>query len=161
MIVIRLLNGEAKLWQAWWFFWWIPSLILLKLSTWLPQDLMPWIVLLAILVLYAFFEILGPFAIWKCSSNCGSQVWTSIARGLIVLSPFYSVYELQSQNPNMDLNNAFVLSMLSSICIIVMYCLGKYTKSTTVIGLSDRYLTPSFLLMGRLCLFAGLFFGMS
>jgi len=41
----------------------------------------------AVSLLYGFFTICSPYAVWKCAHNCQSRGWTSIARILVVFAP--------------------------------------------------------------------------
>ncbi|HSW69136.1 MAG TPA: hypothetical protein VLI69_03115 [Gammaproteobacteria bacterium] len=156
-MMLRLLKGETKLWKAYWLFYclplWIFGGIFLTTSKNFYSEAP--LIALIILLIYGFFEILSPYAAWKCAHNCNSKGWTSIARGVIVLMPILAASQLYSQHIT---NKILDFSSYTTIAIIAFYLIGKLSRSQKIINFNEKYVIPVLIIIGRCFLFIGLIF---
>jgi hypothetical protein len=171
MILFNLLNGKTKLWKAWWLFWQLPIGIILLINLkigYAAQDFqfnngLFLLLYFCIAIADGFFRILAPFAIWKCSHNCKSKGWSSIARILIVLYPIFAVMQIFGNTGQAELNRINKLSLLSlnaamfvAISIIVIYLMGKFFKSKKILSFTHKYFAPIFILLSNMFLCIGI-----
>ena len=154
-MLTRLLKGETKLWKAYWLFYclplWIFNGIFLSASQSFYSEAP--LITLILLLIYGFFEILAPYAVWRCAHNCESKDWRSIARGVIVLAPILVISKLYSQH---IMNKVLDFSSYTTIVIIALYLIGKLSRSPKVLNFNDKYVIPALIIIGRCFLFIGL-----
>jgi len=93
MLLVDLLTGKAKLWQAWWLSYIIPSAILAAIlnqiitRNLIVSPIVTWVVIF----LSGFVTTLAPYAIFKCLDNCVSKGWTWVVGVALVLMPWLKV----------------------------------------------------------------------
>ena len=97
---IALLNGERKLWEAYWVLGiciFIPAIffeLLSNTSLFSPAFTSVLIILLAILILLV--QVVWAVAVWKCAPNVDMKIFYCLARIIVVVSILRSIAEIIS-----------------------------------------------------------------
>jgi len=153
MFIVRLLKGEAKLWQAWWLFSHFAFIILWVCFLLVPKNNATLILML--IFIGAVLAVLSPLVIWRCSSNCKSRGWTSVARILLVLYPLLLM--IREVGTEKSPSNLLLISLVFSICIVLIYLTAKLTKSKIMTYYSDKYFIPTLLIISSIFIYASNF----
>ncbi len=158
MNFINYIDGKEKLWKAWWIFWILPLYILVTLVIYLPKNIVSEMpdFFIGAWFLMGFFMVFGVLSVWRCSFNCKSRGWASIARILIVVSPAFWVGQAVSKTPQTHPPMTFHFVVVCTLLIVILYITTKIIKSTKISDHIFSFLIPSILMAQQFFWFVGL-----
>jgi len=91
---LALWNGERPLWEAWWVLGTSALLVIAVICLFITQILPHSMLSVAILggVTLAL-QIFWLVAVWRCAPNIHNNIWTYVARTVLVLGIISSLYD--------------------------------------------------------------------
>lgn len=84
-------RGEQPLWKAYWL-----NLTAIPLFLGWMGEVVPdtWVTVIVYLVILLAVYVWALVSVWRCASNTSREIWTLLARGIVIISPFIVILGL-------------------------------------------------------------------
>ena len=81
-------RGEQPLWKAYWLNFTAIPLFLGFIGDIVPDT---WVTVIAYLIVVAIVYVWALVSVWRCAQNASRPIWGVLARGIVIISPFFLI----------------------------------------------------------------------